>query len=402
MVIRTAERLNDVGGSPSQNLIVKVRALRARGVDVADFGPQGPTPRIALAAAAEAMELPASAFYSDPRGTPGLRRAIAAKLAEDNGIVADPDAEIVVTVGAKEALFSTLLALVGPGDEVILEDPGYLGFEPLIRLAGATPVPVALHAEDGFRLPLERIRAAVTDRTRVLLLCNPHNPTGRVLDRAALDGVAALAAERDLVVIMDEAYEHFVFDGRRHSSLAAIPGMRERTVTVQTISKVYNMAGWRVGWLVAPAGLVQRILDVHTHAVTCPAVVMQAGAEAVIRERIGEGDLPFASIVKNYTLQRDAMVDGLAAIPGVRCGRSEGGYFVFPDISAFGRSSAAMSEYLLDTAHVAATPGSAFGAAGEGFLRLVIKAKPAEIRRGVARIAAALAALRQAPAMPEQ
>lgn len=401
MAIRIAERLNYVGDSPSQSLIVKVRALRARGVDVADFGPQAPTPRVALAAAGEAMELPASAFYSDPRGTPGLRRAIAAKLVEDNGIVADPDAEIIVTVGAKEALLSTLLALVGPGDEVVLEDPGYLGFEPLIRLAGATPVPVALHAEDGFRLPLERIRAAVTDRTRVLLLCNPHNPTGRVLNRTELDGVAALAAERDLVVIMDEAYEHFVFDGRRHSSLAAIPGMRERTVTVQTVSKVYNMAGWRVGWLVAPAGLAQRILDVHTHAVTCPAVVMQAGAEAVIRERIGEGDLPFASIVKNYMLQRDAMVDGLAAIPGVRCGWSEGGYFVFPDISAFGMSSASMSEYLLDTARVAATPGSAFGTAGEGFLRLVIKAKPAEIRRGVGRIAEALTALRHVPAVPK-
>lgn len=398
MTIRIAERLNDIGGSPSQGLIVKVRALRARGIDVADFGPQGPTPRVALEAAAEAMALPASAFYSDPRGTPGLRQVIAAKLAEDNGIVANPDTEIIVTVGAKEALLSTLLALVGPGDEVILEDPGYLGFEPLIRLAGATPVPVALSAGSGFRLPLDRMRAAVTDRTRVLLLCNPHNPTGRVLNHAELEGVAALAVEHDLAVIMDEAYEHFVFDGRRHQSLAAIPGMHERTVTVQTISKVYNMAGWRVGWLVAPDWLACRILDVHTHAVTCPAVVMQAGAEAVIRGRIGEGDLPFTSIVENYSLQRDAMVDGLSAIPGVRCVRSEGGYFVFPDFSAFGMNSSAMSEYLLDTAHVAATPGSAFGAAGEGFLRLVIKAKPSEIRRGVARIAEALAALRHEPA----
>ncbi len=398
MAIRIAERLNEIGGSPSQDLIVKVRALRARGVDVADFGPQGPTPWAAIAAAAKAMQSPASAFYTDPRGTPGLRGAIAEKLALDNGIHADPDTEILVTVGAKEALFATLLALVGPGDEVVLEDPGYLGFEPLIRLVGARPVPVALGADDGFRLPLARIRAALTDRTRVLLLCNPHNPTGRVLTRSELDSVAALATERDLVIIMDEAYEHFVFDGRRHASLGAFPGMQGRTVTVQTISKVYNMAGWRIGWLAAPAELARRIVDIHTHAVTCPAAIMQAGAEAAIRARLGEGDLPFADIVGNYTLQRDAMVEGLRAIPGVACGRPEGGYFVFPDVSAFGMTSAAMSAYLLDTAHVAATPGSAFGAAGEGFLRLVIKAKPAEIRRGVARIAAALKAKQQASA----
>jgi aspartate aminotransferase len=393
MSIRIAERLSDVGASPSQDLIVKVRALRARGVDVIDFGPQGPTPRAAIAAATLAMDRPASAFYTDPRGTLGLREAIAAKLASDNEISADPNTEIVVTVGAKEALFAALLALVGPGDEVVLEDPGYLGFEPLIRLAGATPVPVALSAADGFRLPLQKIRAAITQRTRVLLLCNPHNPTGRVMNQAELDGVAALAQERDLVVLMDEAYEHFVFDGRRHRSLAASPDMRGRTVTVQTVSKVYNMAGWRVGWLAAPFELARRILDIHTHAVTCPAGVMQAGAEAAIRARVGEGDLPFATIVENYTQQRDAMVEALNAIPGVRCGIPEGGYFAFVDVSAFGVRSAEMSSYLLDTAHVACTPGSAFGAGGEGFLRLVTKAKPADIRRGVARIADALAAL---------
>jgi aspartate aminotransferase len=393
-----AARMDGIGDSRSQGLIARVRALRAAGADVIDFGQQGPPPRVAVEAARAALDAPGSAFYSDTRGAPGLRRAIADKLAAENGFAADPDSEIIVTVGAKEALFATLLALVGPGDEVVLEDPGYLGFEPLIRLAGATPVPVALRAAEGFRLPIDRLRAAITPRTRVLLLCTPHNPTGRVLSAEELDAVAALVRDAGIVAVMDEAYEHFVFDGRPHLSLAALPGMRARTVTVQTISKVYNMAGWRIGWLAAPPDIAQRVVRIHTHAATCPATMAQAGAEAAIRAGLGEGDLPFAEIAANYARQRDAMVAGLRAIPGVSCALPEGGYFVFPDFSSFGLDSLAMSDHLLSAARVAATPGIAFGAAGEGHARLVIKAGVDEIRRGVARIATALAAIRSGDA----
>lgn len=390
--IAFAARMADIGASRSQALIAEVRALRAAGIDVVDFGRQAPPPRVAVEAARAALDAPASAFYSDTRGSPGLRRAIAAKLAAQNGIAADPDDGIVVTVGAKEALLVTLLALVGPGDEVLLEDPGYLGFEPLIRVAGATPVPVALRAQDGFRLPVDRLRAALTPRTRVLLLCTPHNPTGRVLTADELAAVAELVREAGLVAVMDEAYEHFVFDGRRHLSLAALPGMAERTVTVQTMSKVYNMAGWRIGWLAAPPAIARRILQIHTHAATCPATMAQAGAEAAIRAGVGEGDQDFAAIAARYQGQRDAMLAGLCAIPGVTCVRPEGGYFVFPDLSSFGRDSLALSRRLLAEARVAATPGIAFGAAGEGHVRLVIKSDAGEIARGVARIAAALGA----------
>ena len=394
MPVRYAARLDELRDSPSQSLIRAVRELRVEGVDVVDFGQQAPPPRVAREAAAAALAQQSSAFYTDPRGATGLRRAIAEKLATQNNLVVDPESEVIVTVGAKEALLTALLALVGPGDEVILEDPGYLGFVPLIRLAGATPIPVRLPAENGFRLPIDALRRAVTPRTRALLLCTPHNPTGRVLNRAELEAVAAFAQEADLVTIVDEAYEHFVFDGRAHVSLATLPGMRERTITVQTISKVYNMAGWRVGWLAAPADIARRLLDVHTHAVTCPTTIAQAGAEAAIRARVGEGDLPFDRIVADYTAKRDAMVAGLRAIDGVRCHVSEGGYFVFPDFSAFGLGSTQMSEHLLATARVAATPGDAFGEAGEGHLRFVIKSGVPEIQRGTARIAQALHALR--------
>lgn len=392
---RFADRLSGVAHSESHALIGKVRALRQQGIDVIDFGQQEPTPLVARMAAAEAMNLPSAAFYTDPRGAVELRRTIAAKLAVDNGIVADPESEIVVTIGAKQALFVTLLALVDRGDEVLLEDPGYLGFEPLVRLAGATPVPIPLRQEDGFRFPIESLRTRITSRTRVLLLCTPHNPTGRVLWREELEAIAAVAREFKLVVIMDEAYEHFVFDGRPHVSMASLPGIKDRTVTVQTMSKVYNMAGWRIGWLVAPPAIAQKVLAIHTHAVTCPASMAQAGAEAAIRARVGEGDRPFASIVERYTRQRDAMVEALRGIPGISCVKSEGGYFVFPDLKAFSLTSAEMSAYLLDTAHVAATPGSVFGAVGEGHLRIVIKSDVAVIRRGIDRIADALSRLRR-------
>lgn len=388
-----ASRLQGVGFSSSHALIGKVRSLRQRGVDVIDFGQQEPPPRVACIAAAAAASAPAAAFYSDPRGALELRRTIAAKLALDNAITADPDAEIIVTVGAKQALFATLLALVEQGDEVLLEDPGYLGFEPLIRLANAIPVPITIAPQDGFRLPISMLSKAITRRTRVLLLCTPQNPTGRVLSRDELNAVAAVAQEFNLVVIMDEAYEHFVFDGRRHISLASLPGMKDRTITVQTMSKVYNMAGWRIGWLVAPPAIAERILAVHTHTVTCPATMAQMGAEAAVRARLGEGDRPFASIVAKYTYQRDAMVNGLQGIPGVSCPKPEGGYFVFPRLAAFGMTSAEMSAYLLDSARIAATPGSAFGAAGEGHLRMVIKSDVEVIERGIVRIAAALSRL---------
>jgi aspartate aminotransferase len=364
--------------------------MRAAGIEVEDFSRQGPPPSAAIRAATDAMGRATSAFYTDPRGDPQLRRTIAQKLALENAIDADPEHGIVVTVGAKEAILAVLLALVGEGDEVILEDPGYLGFEPLVRLVGARPVPVRLLPETGFRPDFPALARAVGPRTRVLLLSNPHNPTGRVLRRVELEAIARFASDAKLVVVMDEAYEHFVFDGQPFVSLASLRGAAARTVTIQTISKVYNMAGWRIGWLVASGDLARRALQVHTHAVTCPATMAQAGAEAAIRSCLGEGDLPFVEIAAIYAERRNALVEGLRTIPNVRCTPPEGGYFAFPEFPSYGMNSAELSEYLLESARVAATPGSAFGESGEGYLRFVFKTDGEAIRRGIARIAEAL------------
>ncbi|MBM3521366.1 MAG: pyridoxal phosphate-dependent aminotransferase [Alphaproteobacteria bacterium] len=385
-----AQRMQNVTFSASQAVIRRARELRRQGVDVIDFGTKGATPKHALDEAARMLSTPEASAYTDVRGLPALRAAIVRKLARDNGLSADSDTEILVTLGGKEGVFTALLALVDRGDEVLIEDPGWLAFEPMVRLAGATPVPVPLDETRGFRFDLDRLAASITPRTKVFILCNPHNPGGRVLSRAELEQVAALAERRDLIVIADEAYEHFVYDGRRFVSLATIDGMRERTVTVQTVSKIFNMFGWRVGWAMADKRLLEPMLAVHSHSVTCPTSFAQAGAAAVLDGSVCEDDRPIPEVVARYQAQRDAIVRGLRAIPGVSCVLPEGAYFVFANVSRFGLSSAALSAQLLETAHVATTPGSAFGALGEGHLRLVFNSPVAEIERGVARLGEAL------------
>lgn len=392
-----ADRISTLGPPASHRVIAMVRDLRAQGVDIIDFGQQGATPDIAKQAAASVMQSSEGSAYTDTRGRPGLRRVIADKLASENGISADPDSEIVVTLGAKEAILAALLALVGPGDEVLIEDPAYVGFEPLIRLAGGEPVRIPLDAQNGFRLPIETLKGCLTQKTRLLLLCNPHNPGGHCHSAQDLAAVAEIARRTNLYVLVDEAYEHFVYDGTRHVSIASLDCMFERTITVQTVSKVYNMAGWRVGWAAAAAPLMAKIAMVHAHAVTCPTSFAQAGAEAVIRDRIGEGNDPIAEIVRRYATQRDAMVDGLRAIPGVTCTKPRGTFFAFPDLSAFGMSSIDMCEYLLREARVSAVPGSAFGPHGEGHVRLVFKSDVEVIKKGVTRLADALANLDHVP-----
>lgn len=392
---RFAHRAERVCLSPSLSAIADVRRLRASGLDVIDFGRQKNVPTVACEAASRIMNTPIAAVYSDPRGTEALRRAIAAKLAADNEIVADPNTEIVVTVGSKQGILMAVLALVGEGDEVLLEDPGWVSLQPIVHIAGATPVAVPMiAANDGFRTNLGALRARITSRTRLLILCNPHNPTGRCLSRDDLDGIARLAREHDLIVLVDEAYEHFTYDGTDHISLAALPGMADRTVTAQTVSKIYNMGGWRVGWLAAPKDIADRILALHSHSVTCAATFAQAGVEAALNAGVGEGDQPLKDIVTRYERQRDTMVRRLSHIAGLRCHSPQDGYFVFPDIRRFGMTSAQMAHYLLEEARVASVPGTAFGAAGEGYLRLVFKSDVEEIIRGVDRIAGALARLK--------
>ncbi len=388
-----ARRLDGIGFSASQAAIARSKAAREAGEIVHDFGSKLDTPKHVKQAAIDYLHSPKAALYADPRGLAELRTAIARKLARENGISADADTEITVSPGGKQGILTALLALAGPGDQVLLEDPGWLSFEPMVRLTGARPVPVRLRAGDGFALDLDVLARRITKRTRILVLCNPHNPTGRVFTAAELAAIASFVQSRDLMVIMDEAYEHFVFDGRRHASLASLPGMHERVITAQTCSKTFNMFGWRVGWLLASPAITERIRLVSVHSITCVTSFAQAGAAAALDGTIAQGSLTLAELASSYQQQRDALVEGLRAIKGVRCFMPQGAYFAFPDIKRFGLTSQQLSDRLFAEARVSANPGALFGRGGEGHLRFVFNAQLPQIEAGLAALQRCLRSL---------
>ena len=392
--MKFANRMANIISSQSLSIIAEVKELRRTGVDVVDFGQQGNTPTIARVAAGIVINDAEGSFYSNSRGLPILRQEIADKLSTENGFEADPDTNIIITVGAKQGILTALLALIDRDDEVLLDDPGWISFARMVQSTGATPIAVPLVEENSFRSTTESFRQRITARTKLIILCNPHNPTGRCLSREELSEIATLAQEFDLFVLMDEAYEHFSYDNKKFVSMASLPGMAERTITAQTVSKIYNMAGWRVGWVVANRNVIDRMLAIHTHLVSCPTTFAQAGVAAVISAGIGEGDLPLGEIVANYETQRNSMVNGLRNIDGLSCFMPEGAFFAFPNIKKFGKNSVDMSRYLLDQARVSTIPGSAFGEGGEGHVRVVFKTNVKEIERGLHRIAEALSKLK--------
>jgi aspartate/methionine/tyrosine aminotransferase len=384
--ISFARRVEKLRYSSSMASMRQIRELRQSGVKVHDFGSKFDTPEHVKAAAIRYLESSAASLYADSRGLPEFRAAIARKLLRENKLQVDPETEITVSPGGKQGILTTLLALVDAGDEVLVEDPGWFAFEPMVRISGAKPVPLPLRDADGFRFSMEDLRKRITRRTRMLILCNPHNPTGRVLDRTDLEAIAAVVQEHDLLVLMDEAYEHFLYDGVTHTSIATLEGMRARTITVQTASKTYNMFGWRVGWVVAPAQISEKIQLITSHSFSCVTSFAQAGAAAALDGTIAQGQFTIAELVKNYQVQRNAFVGGLKEIRGVSCVMPRGAYFAFPKFRRFKLSSQELCDRLMTEARVSGQPGSAFGKCGEGHIRFVFNAPVTEIVEGVQRL----------------
>src|SRR6185437_3191884 len=247
--------------------------------DVVDLGggePDFATPEWICRAAADAM-LAGDTHYVASAGTPQLRQAIARKLKDDNGIEVEPGA-IIVTPGAKSALFSSVLALVQPGDDVLMFDPGWVSYEPMASVAGANCVHIALDPSDNYRITRDVILEHLTPAARLLILNTPNNPTGRIATREELDAIASIAIEHDLIVISDEIYEKITYDGRQHLSTAALPGMAERTLTINGFSKAYAMTGWRLGYVAGPIEIIKQIAKIHSHSITCASSFSQAGA----------------------------------------------------------------------------------------------------------------------------
>jgi aspartate/methionine/tyrosine aminotransferase len=302
--------------------------------------------------------------YTPSAGIPALRKAIAEDAGRRRGISIDPE-QVVIGPGAKPALFFPTLALVRPGDEVIYPDPGFPTYAAMIEVAGGIPVPVPLREEQNFSFDLDAFDRLVSERTRMIVLNSPSNPTGGVMPLSALEHIAEVACQRDIWVLSDEIYARLVYESPA-PSIAALPGMAERTIICDGFSKTYAMTGWRLGYGIMPKPLAERVELLLTHSVGCTASFTQiAGLEAINgpQEQVD-------AVVAEYRRRRDALVAGLNAIPGVRCRTPQGAFYAFPNVSAFGRPSDWLAEYLLEEAGVALLPGVSFGKNGEGYLRL--------------------------------
>ncbi|SSY85763.1 MULTISPECIES: pyridoxal phosphate-dependent aminotransferase [Alcaligenes] len=326
--------------------------------------PDADTPTAIKQAAADAL-MRGEVHYSDLRGVPALREALAAKLRKQNKLDVGPD-DVLVTNGLTHASFAAFFAILDEGDEVILLSPHYPQHIGKIELAGAHPVLVPLNKEQGFAIDAQAIEAAITPRTRMVVLVNPANPTGRVYRRSELEALAQLAIKHDLVVVSDEVYEDITYDDAEHISIASLPGMQERTVSMFAFTKSYAMDGWRIGYLAAPAWLMPGLLKITANDVTHVNTFIQAGAlEAVVGQQEA-----LRGMIADDDAKRRLMLQRLNAMANVSCAHVEGTIYAFADVRATGVPSQELAERLLNEARVVVEAGSFYGPQGEGFLRL--------------------------------
>lgn len=321
--------------------------------------------------------------YTPNAGLPALRDSISTKYAREYGLEYERE-NVVISTGAIEAILLSLLAIVNPGDDVIVPDPAFPAYAGQLALVGANSICVPVYEENDFRLQATDIEKAITPSTRALLLNSPSNPLGAVLEEEDLEAIAAVAKRHNLMVISDEVYEKIIFDGRVHHSITQIEGMQERTVIINGFSKTYAMTGWRLGYLLAPNDIVTQMPKMQEGIVSClPAFIQEAGLAAL------EGsNEPVNDMVKQYTHRRNILIDGLNAIPGISCQKPSATFYAFPNIKAFGKTSVEFAEELLKEAGVVTVPGSAFGSMGEGYLRLSFANSDENLKEAVRRIRA--------------
>jgi len=385
-----AERVNHLAPEGAYQMLAQAQALEAAGREIIhlEIGqPDVSTFDNVAQAGIQAIQ-DGRTRYNPPPGVDALREAIAKDAGRRRGIEVRPS-QVIVSPGAKPLLFFPTLALVRPGDEVIYPDPGFPTYAAMIGVAGGVPMPVPLREEEDFAFDLAAFDRLVSDRTRLIILNSPGNPTGGVLPMPVLEHIAAAAQRHDIWVNSDEIYIRLTFDGASAPSIASLPGMRERTVICDGFSKAYAMTGWRLGFGIMPEALAERVALLLTHSIGCTATFTQyAGLEALTGPQT-----QVEAIVTEYQRRRDVLVAGLNAIPGVQCRVPQGAFYVFPNVSAFGRTSNWLAEYLLEEAGVAVLPGSAFGDGGEGYLRLCFANSMQNIQIALERLSAALADL---------
>ncbi|AGI47189.1 Aspartate/tyrosine/aromatic aminotransferase [Thermoplasmatales archaeon BRNA1] len=379
-MVHVSKRLQQIPASGTIAISNLVSEMKAHGVDIVSFSmgePDFVTPENIIGAAKKSLD-EGFTHYTPSMGVPDLREAIANAVRKDNGINAS--SYNVLVTPTKQAIFLTALAYLDPGDEVILPDPGWVSYEADIKLCGAKPVYVPLFYDEDFILSPERVEAAITPKTRMIVLNTPANPTGCVLPEATIRAIAEIAEKHDLMVLADEIYEKVIYSGR-HFSIASIPGMMDRTITVSGLSKTYAMTGWRVGWAVSSVENIKSINKLQTHSISCCTSFAQMGAVEALNGPTDSRD----RMVAEFKKRRDLALDLLAEVKGIECKKPEGAFYLFPKYDA-DIHSADLATKLLKEAHVAVTPGAAFGPHGEGFFRISYATSDDQIREGISRI----------------
>ncbi len=377
-----AQRMSRLGTESAFEVLARAKALERQGKSIIhlEIGePDFDTPVHIKEAAKQALDGGAT-HYGPSAGLPELREAIAKHVAETRGVPVSPE-EVVVTPGAKPIMFFTILALVGTGDEVIYPNPGFPIYESVINFVGGVPVPIPLREDTGFGFDLDLFERKLSSRTRLIIMNSPENPTGGVLDRSQIERVAALAAARGIPVLADEIYRQFLYEGE-FVSIMGLPGMRDLTILLDGFSKSYAMTGWRLGYGVMPVPLAEHVTRLIVNSNSCTASFVQLAGIAAL-----QGDqTPTARMVAEFKRRRDLIVDGLNRLPGVKCARPRGAFYVFPNITGTRHSSAEVAERLLNEAGVAALAGTAFGQYGEGYLRFSYANSEANLRAALERM----------------
>jgi len=343
--------------------------------------PNFDTPPHIVKAAKEALDQGLT-HYTPNAGMIELRQAVADKYKQEFGLDYSVD-NVMITVGAMQALYLSLAVIVDPGDEVIVPDPCFPSYLGQVMMLGGKAVLVPVREENQFKLQAEDVEKAITPKTKAIIINSPSNPLGSILEKKDLEAIAQVAERHDLIVLSDEVYEKIIYDGSSHFSIAQLPGMKERTIIINSLSKTYAMTGWRVGYLLADKKIVEHMPKLQEGIAAClPAFVQKAAVTALT----GEHEI-ISEMVADYTRRRSILIEGLNEIPGFRCQKSPGTFYAFPNIKAFGKTSQEFAEELLFEARVVTVPGSAFGSMGEGYLRLSFANSDENLREAVRRIA---------------
>ncbi len=362
MTIQIADNVRDIPRSGIRDFFEIVQSMD----DVISLGigePDFATPWHIREAAIYSLEKGRTG-YSSNLGLPRLRRAISGYVEEHFGVLYEPLSEVLVSVGVSEAIDIALRAILNPGDEVLYHEPCYVSYSPTVVLARGVARAIPTKSADHFVLRAEALARAVTPRSKLLMLNFPTNPTGATMPREELEKIAAICVEHDLVVLSDEIYSELTYDSAAHPSLAALPGMKERTILLHGVSKAYAMTGWRIGFACAPQPVIEAMMKIHQYAILCAPIM---GQEAAI-EALERGEESMLKMRREYEMRRNYIVRGFNEL-GLECFKPRGAFYVFPKIASTGLTSREFSLQLLQEKKVAVVPGNAFGASGEGYVR---------------------------------